>query len=177
MYPPDRVYISFIYRSSRRFPLALATELMSRGNGAGENLRQTRESSLGTFRTERSYASLFSAMILFQLGACRSISSIVWNCGVFGKREGKETKFFFRNSSNWFENFFIAIRNRPSDEKRFQRVQKLIRDCRERYEGSASAYAKHMSSTSATHGRDRRDLKCCGRSGGLNDDKLSRRSR
>lgn len=77
MYPPDRVYISFIYRSSRRFPLALATELMSRGNGAGENLRQTRESSLGTFRTERSYASLFSAMILFQLGACRSISSIV----------------------------------------------------------------------------------------------------
>ena len=39
---------------------------------------------------------------------------------------------------------------------------------------NACACCEHVSQTGHdTWNRDRRDLKCCGRSGGLNDDKLS----
>lgn len=43
---PVRFYISCIYRSSRRFPLAFALELMLRGNGAGEFEMDARVASI-----------------------------------------------------------------------------------------------------------------------------------
>ena len=61
---PARVYISCIYRSSRRFPLAFALELMLRGNG-NERICDGRESSLDTFKMKRSYACLFLGKISF----------------------------------------------------------------------------------------------------------------
>lgn len=87
---PDRVYISFIYRSSRRFPLALAPELMSRGNGAGEFATdarvQPRYFQNGTLLCQlilRNDSLLVGGLLIdfFDRSKLR----------LFGKREGKGT--------------------------------------------------------------------------------------